>query len=342
MLSGYRSIVVALGLILAGAQQPTEQAKDGGGGAQQQHATSSQATTPTPTPEPTYRPYPNRHADACYQAKDHDAADLCAQWRAAIAAEKAVHEAGRATTWAIVAAFLSFITVAGLIYSIWQTNGALREARKGNKIAQEANARATRQAIENSKESRKATEAMIEANAITRQVQRPWIAITVFPGSAMLLWEGKADLGIEIILKNCGARIATDIIVDAKMYTGAARASERELIVSELRSNVHLHQSTADYNRNIVLPGETTKCSVAVKCPPEHNIYRIIVYLEYIVEGSGPFKFSWSSFDLLTQQNGNPKTINVNLGPILAKDLVLEQNGVGGGGLTHLQMSHRT
>ena len=39
---------------------------------------------------PQYTPEPDRNADGCYNARDHDAADLCAQWRAAIAAEKAL------------------------------------------------------------------------------------------------------------------------------------------------------------------------------------------------------------------------------------------------------------
>lgn len=153
MLRGYRGILTALaGLILAGAQQPSEtrQTQDS---SQQTQASTTEGVSPTPTPEPPYRPYPDYNPDPCYNAQNHDTADLCAQWRAAIAAEKTTHEARRATNWAIVATFLSFIGVAALVVTLWQTQGALNEARRGNLIAQKGAARATRRAIEGAKET---------------------------------------------------------------------------------------------------------------------------------------------------------------------------------------------
>nr|GLK21708.1 hypothetical protein GCM10017606_25350 [Microbacterium terregens] len=86
--------------------------------------------------------------DACYRAEDHDTADLCAQWRAALAAEKAAHEARRATNWTIGATLASILAIAGLIITIWQTHGALSEARRGNRYALLAEKRARREARE--------------------------------------------------------------------------------------------------------------------------------------------------------------------------------------------------
>ena len=96
VLRGYRLFVLALGLILCGAQPPKEQTQ----GKPSAHETEQPASKP-------YAPYPGYNPDPCYQAKDHDTADLCAQWRAAIAAEKAAKEAGRSTDWSIFATFLS-------------------------------------------------------------------------------------------------------------------------------------------------------------------------------------------------------------------------------------------
>ena len=134
---GYRlAVVAALGwLILAAAQQPAKEHKG---------AHPAPQTQPSP---PTFTAYPNPYTDACYHAKDHDAAELCAEWRSAVSGEKSAREAARATTWSIVATLLSFVGVGGLIYTIWQTQGSLREARRGNRISMKANARASRQAI---------------------------------------------------------------------------------------------------------------------------------------------------------------------------------------------------
>ncbi len=152
MSRSYRLFFVAVaGLILAAAQQPKEQAQ-AGNTAQQEHAAPLIAT-PSPAPEPSYRPYPDYNPDPCYSTENHNAADLCAQWRAALAAEKAAHEARRATNWAIGATFLSFVGVSGLIYTILQTHGALGEARRGNLIAAKGAARSTRRAVASARET---------------------------------------------------------------------------------------------------------------------------------------------------------------------------------------------
>lgn len=138
MLRGYRLIVLAFGLIVCGAQPPKEQA---------QGKTSAQPTEQAVT-EP-YAPYTGYNPAPCYQAKNHDAADLCAQWRASVAAEKAAHEARRATSWSIVATLLSFIGLCAIIFSLRQTNRALR-------IAQRDRATATRRAMAQAEETKDA------------------------------------------------------------------------------------------------------------------------------------------------------------------------------------------
>jgi hypothetical protein len=84
---------------------------------------------------PNYAAYPDRNASECYNAEDHDSADLCAQWRAAIAAESSA----RWSFWAFclggVGAFLSAIGLGALWVSLRQTERSLGEARESNRIA---------------------------------------------------------------------------------------------------------------------------------------------------------------------------------------------------------------
>lgn len=177
MLRGYRRVILAaLGcLILCGAKPPTEQG-DGGKRARSTAPAPQNPATPSPTPSATqaaqFSPYSGYNPDPCYHAKDHDAADLCAQWRASIAAEKAAHEARRSTLWSIIATFLSAATVVGLIVTIWQTYGALGEARRGNVLAMRENARSTRRAVAGAAETAKALRyAKENAKAAAAQVE---------------------------------------------------------------------------------------------------------------------------------------------------------------------------
>lgn len=98
--------------------------------------------------DPTYAPYADRTSDDCYRAADHDAADLCAQWRASVAAEAAVKEARYATWAGIGATLVSALGLIGLLYSLWQTRGALAEAQRANEITLRNELRAEEQAKE--------------------------------------------------------------------------------------------------------------------------------------------------------------------------------------------------
>jgi hypothetical protein len=79
--------------------------------------------------------YPIVESNRCYSAKHHDTADLCAQWRAAIAAEKAADAAKWSNRLSIVGAILSAIGLAFLLRSLRQTETSLAEARTANEIA---------------------------------------------------------------------------------------------------------------------------------------------------------------------------------------------------------------
>jgi hypothetical protein len=85
-------------------------------------------------PAPPYAPYGPLSRDSCYRSENHDTADLCAQWRAAVAAEKAASAAKESVTWTIVGTILSFAALGALLWTLRQTERALAEAKRGNEI----------------------------------------------------------------------------------------------------------------------------------------------------------------------------------------------------------------
>lgn len=131
--------MVLMALQLSGANKASPQ--------QPKREQARQQQAPTPAAPQNYAPYPAWQSESCYNAKDHNAADLCAQWRAAVAAEKAAHEARRATTWAIVATIFSAFAFGVLIWSLIQTERSLREARIGNRLSMKQNVRSTLRTI---------------------------------------------------------------------------------------------------------------------------------------------------------------------------------------------------
>lgn len=109
---------------LAVIQPPNQQAP--AARAQQEQKPLPQAS-PTPAAEP-YKAYPNQYAEACYQAQDHNAADLCAQWRASVAAERAADAQVVSNYITGGGALLSFISILLVLV-------ALRETRRANVIS---------------------------------------------------------------------------------------------------------------------------------------------------------------------------------------------------------------
>ena len=82
---------------------------------QQRNQAQAEHNAPVP-PRAAYAPYPNWQSESCYKAQDHDSADLCAQWRAAIAAEKAAKATEVATQWSKAATALSALALGALIW----------------------------------------------------------------------------------------------------------------------------------------------------------------------------------------------------------------------------------
>lgn len=88
-------------------------------------------------PDRDWAAYPVENAAACYQAKTHDQADLCAQWRAAFAAEYAADAAHTNNLISIFGVALSSIGLVALVFTIQQGRLALERAAEANKIARD-------------------------------------------------------------------------------------------------------------------------------------------------------------------------------------------------------------
>lgn len=203
MLRSHRYFILALvGLTLSGAKQ-----------AAQHHQPANEHTEANEAQEaPPYRPYPQRYSDACYKAENHDTADLCAQWRAAVAAEKAADEARLATIAAIVGTILTLITVVGLTVTIWQTNGALAEARRGNRLNLLFERRARKESRKADADQARALElaaAQVDvAQDTARRQLRPYVGVqgSVFSPPGTL-----PAAGFHITWKNYGQTPATNL-----------------------------------------------------------------------------------------------------------------------------------
>jgi len=248
---GYRCIILAVfgWLIVTGANQPSEQTNTS-----QAEAQPAPPATPPP-PETEYAPYPNLKSDACYAAKDHDAADLCAQWRAAFAAEKAAHEARRATMWGIIATMLSAAALLAILYSLRQTEKSLAHASKERVRATFraiAGANETEQALKHARTNAAATARLVKAVIGNAEAQlRAYIdvEITYLPAS------GESDIadGICVKIQNHGHTPATDT---------------RIVIAYELHS----------LKGDVIPLGEEPSVATFPAIPPlDHSAYRIIL-----------------------------------------------------------------
>lgn len=87
-------------------------------------------------PQPDYAANPDKHAAECYYAKNHDSADLCAQWRAAMAAEEAATTAWWSVWVTIAGTLLSGGGLVALIFALRQTERSLKLARDEHEISQ--------------------------------------------------------------------------------------------------------------------------------------------------------------------------------------------------------------
>jgi hypothetical protein len=97
------------------------------------------AATPAPQPpEPPFKAFPDMLADDCYRDAAHDRADLCAQWRAALAAERAAKNSATANWLAGLSVLVGIVGFVALIRNLKLMRETNRLSREANRAAEKA------------------------------------------------------------------------------------------------------------------------------------------------------------------------------------------------------------
>lgn len=277
--------------VLTGAQQKPEERQTNASGGQASNA-PIEAAAPSEAPESPHRPYPNRYSDACYNADKYENADLCAQWRAAIATEKAANEARIATIAAIIGTVLSLVTVMGLIITIYQTSGALGEARRGNRLNLLNERRARRESREAAKDTQRAIDiAERNADAAYRQIEisqnaadaqlMPYIYIEkILTISIDQIDQSEPNILVKI--KNFGKTPATKVKIDAKFRrceTGKAVAPK-----IDLRKSPFCEDIPPNHTRSMRIPLDVENISGTIQRILDKKII-LVVGIRYSYAG---------------------------------------------------------
>lgn len=206
MRGAYRSIALGiLGWLLLASVDPGHDghfvAKSSAMNAQ--NVNSSPSETPAAAP---YTPYPRVNDPHCYEASDHDAADLCAQWRAAIAAERAANGAGLANWIGATSAVLSFISTVLVLIALAQTRTANKFSQMEYDASREEAKTARLQTIDAIKISRKQQE---ESYRIAQFQSRPYVSL-----SNIRILSPKNDVNRPVVIadiKNYGTTIGLNV-----------------------------------------------------------------------------------------------------------------------------------
>lgn len=135
MSSRLHSILIAT-VLASGFATHAEAKATGTPGAPVTTAPPGANTQPTPSPQPPFIAHHNPLDARCYRETDHDRADLCAQWRAALAAEAAAASSARANTIAIVSSIISALGIMGLLATLWLTRAANTLSRRAAEAAE--------------------------------------------------------------------------------------------------------------------------------------------------------------------------------------------------------------
>lgn len=101
-----------------------------------------------------YAAYPEVYAHSCYASENHDSADLCAQWRAALAAEKATDVSETSMLVAIIGTVLSVLSTIFVVIALVKTQEANDLSRQQFETARADAEEMARLADEANKQSR--------------------------------------------------------------------------------------------------------------------------------------------------------------------------------------------
>lgn len=129
------SLLIASTLIVGIAMQA--EAKPNGTGRAKAISAAVASPQPTPSTEPGFVAHRDPLDAGCYREVVHDRADLCAQWRAALAAESAALNSQQANNIAIVSTVVGLFGIIGLLVTLGLTRTANALARRAAKAAEQ-------------------------------------------------------------------------------------------------------------------------------------------------------------------------------------------------------------
>jgi hypothetical protein len=219
-----KSIILAfLGLLLTGANvSQTAGRKDSGERSESQRGSTNRkpATSHSPVSMEVEGPAPTKDDKLtipCEKGHEQRQSDLCAQWKAADAAD-------RAAWWAMVGTVVTLFGTSGLYWQIHLSRKAVRDTSL-------------------------ATIAMAKANEIAAASQRPWLSIHVEP--KVLERQGRAlRCEIDILVKNLGQSAAKNycLLFDFS-YTSDGNPNNVDDIWKDFEKKKQI-------NRSLVIPGD--------------------------------------------------------------------------------------
>lgn len=174
---------------------------------------SGPGVTPHVSASPTqFIAHRNMADENCYYDLDHDAADLCAQWRAAIAAEKSSASAAEAMNWTIFGSVLSGLGLIALLATLAQTQRSLGEVRRSNLINMRENSRSTRRALAAMKHTQEAlsaardsAEAAVKSVEIQDRSARLQLRAYLLVDKINISFIADDFIAVRVLIKNVGA-----------------------------------------------------------------------------------------------------------------------------------------
>ena len=182
-------------------------------------------------PTVNYTPYSGYDPDPCYHQKNHDSADLCAQWRAAKAAEDSALWAERGFWITVIGSFLLLCQIV-----------------------------LTRKAVVDTGE---ATKAMVKQNELTFAAQRPWITLSCRI-KKLIKTENSIFLLAVVTFENVGDMVAENFYFRAspQLVHNENVATANDLWL-EYRRNLEIRH-------NVLLPKEAMDTEVSISASTAH------------------------------------------------------------------------
>jgi hypothetical protein len=229
---GYRRIIIAVvGIVLIGAAEQHDRSDESNQAAARREISSKLDRIASALEQPPSGESPD---PGCEPGQDNRQSDLCAQWKAADAADKAAWWAG-ATFW---------LAIAGMVV------GA------GTLVAAVLAAGYAKQAADHAKSSVvEAQNALTLAREVARDEKRPWLIVDNFRAHGVKLDRGSIGVTFSYALKNLGESPAFDVMPRYLGFDGV----HRNLMEASANDQIAEHRKYVENARygDVIAPGQS-------------------------------------------------------------------------------------